>query len=365
MPRFARIQYPGGIFHIISRCINGEFLIKGAAERQRYLGLLEHASKRTDGIVLAWCLMSSHTHLVVRAGKDDLSRLLKPINAGFAVWLNRQRKRQGPVFSNRYKSILVDEEEYLFELIRYVHNNPVRAGQVKSAADSDWTSHRSYLGLTEAPEWLNIGYVLSMFGKQSRRARRLFQEFVEEGAGEGRRPDLCGERLESAARRAQKGLGDGWRISGPILGSDQFAAKVLADIGEVDDQVKLGDVVQAVRGKALPELPEVIALTCTAVELEPWEFEQRPRMRRSMLARRVITWLWVRRFQGRQIDIARHLRVSSSVVARWYGEAVRRIADLEPLCDRVESLIPNQGGTAPSPGAKRTIRYGLTMDDEV
>ena len=86
---------------------------------------------------------------------------------------------------------------------------------------------------------------------------------------------------------------------------------------------------------------------------------------RSMLARRVITWLWVRRFQGRQIDIARHLRVSSSVVARWYGEAVRRITDLEPLCDRVESLIPNQGGTAPSPGAKRTIRYGLTMDDEV
>jgi len=67
MPRFARIQYPGGIFHIISRCINGAVLIKGAAERQHYLGLLEHASKGTDAIVLAWCLMSSHIHLVVRA----------------------------------------------------------------------------------------------------------------------------------------------------------------------------------------------------------------------------------------------------------------------------------------------------------
>ena len=115
----------------------------------------------------------------------------------------------------------------------------------------------------------------------------------------------------------------------------------------------------------LPELSDVIALTCSAVDLEPWEFEQRPRTRRSMLARRVITWLWVRRFQGRQIDIARHLRVSSSVVTRWYGEAVRRIADLEPLCDRIENLISMQEGSPTSPGAKRNIRYGLTMDDEV
>jgi hypothetical protein len=286
--------------------------------------------------------MSNHTHLVVRAGREDLSRLLKPINAGFAVWLNRKRNRQGPVFSSRYKSILVDEEEYLLQLIRYVHNNPVRAGLVRNAWDSDWSSHRAYLGLDEAPDWLNIGYVLSMFGKQPKRARKVFKQYVVEGAGEGRRPDLCGERLESVARRAQKGLGDGWRISGPILVSEKFAAKVLSDIGEVDDQTKLGDVVKVTRGEALPELSDVIAITCSVVELEPWEFEQRPRIRRSMLARRVITWLWVRRFHGRQIDIARHLRVSSSVVARWYGEAVRRITDFEPICDRVESLISNQ-----------------------
>ena len=304
-------------------------------------------------------------HLVVRAGKDDLARLLKPINAGFAVWLNRKSKRHGPVFSNRYKSILVDEEEYLFQLIRYVHNNPVRAGVVKSAADSDWSSHREYIGLKVAPGWLNIGYVLSMFAKQTKTARKLFHEFVESGAGEGRRPDLCGERLESAARRAQKGLGDGWRISGPILGSDRFAAKVLSDIGEIDEQVKLGDVVKAVRGEMLPELSEVIALTCSEIGLEPWEFEQRPRIRRSMLARRVITWLWIRRYQGRQIDIARHLRVLSSVVSRWYGKAVEQIVELEEICDRVENLIESHDRSSKSQVPERRIRYGLTMNDEV
>lgn len=369
MPRFARVYYPGGIYHIISRCLNGEFLLEEPSARQRYLSLIEHASKRTDSLVLAWCLMSNHTHLVVRAGKDDLARLLKPINAGYAVWLNRRLKRHGPVFSNRYKSILIDEEKYLSQLIRYVHNNPVRAGLVKNAKDSDRSSHRAYIGLEKAPEWLNIGYILGMFGRQPKRARKLFHEFVESGAEESRRPDLSGERLKSAARLAQKGLGDGWRISGPILGSEAFAAKVLSDIAETDEQVKLGDVVKATRGKVLPELSDVISLTCSEIGLEPWEFEQRPRIRRSMLARRVLTWLWVRRYQGRQIDVVRTLKVSSAVVSRWYGDAVEQVVDLEELCDRVENLIDSQYRLKKKKNQKSKkeshIRYGLTMDDEI
>jgi putative transposase len=373
VPRFARIHYPGGIYHVISRCLNGEFLLKEPSERQRYLRLLEHASKRTDSLVLAWCLMSNHTHLVVRAGSDDLSRLLKPVNTGYAVWLNRRQKRHGPVFSNRYKSILIDEEEYLFQLIRYVHNNPVRAGLVKSAKDSDRSSHRAYIGLETPPEWLNIGYVLGMFSKQPKRGIRLFHEFVESGAEENRRPDLCGERLKSAARRAQKGLGDGRRISGPILGSKAFAAKVLCDIAETDAQVKPEDALKAARADAaradaLPELSDVISLTCSEIGLEPWEFEQRPRIRRSMLARRVLTWLWVRRYHGRQIDIARSLKVSSSVVSRWYGEAVERIVELEEICGRVESSIKSRARPVENKSKKSKSRihyYDLTMDDEI
>ncbi|MCP4601222.1 MAG: transposase, partial [Proteobacteria bacterium] len=84
MPRFARIYYPQGIFHIVSRTFNREFLIAGQEERNYYLGLLEESLKKTDALLLSWCLMSNHIHLVVRAGADPLSRLMKSVHSGFA-----------------------------------------------------------------------------------------------------------------------------------------------------------------------------------------------------------------------------------------------------------------------------------------
>ena len=71
-----------------------------------------------------------------------------------------------------------------------------------------------------APDWLNTGYVLSMFAKYPKVARKRFARYVDEGKGEGRRKDLNGEESSGAARRFQQAMGDGWRISGPIVGSD-------------------------------------------------------------------------------------------------------------------------------------------------
>lgn len=111
--------------------------------------------------------MSSHLHLVVLAGNDPLWCFMKAVNSGFVVWLNNRlgTKRAGAVFSLRYKSILVDEEAQLLELVRYVHNNPVRAKVVKNANYSKWSSHRQYIALDEAQDWLNCGYVLSMLNE--------------------------------------------------------------------------------------------------------------------------------------------------------------------------------------------------------
>ena len=153
MPRYARINVPLGIHHIISRTIRREYLIKGPHERLYYLRQLAQATKQTDAQVLAWCLMSNHVHLVVRAGRDPLSRLMKPVHTGFGGWLSSRLGRGGgPVFADRYKSILVDEEAYLLQLVRYVHNNPIRAGVVANPEDSVWTSHREYLGLERCPD---------------------------------------------------------------------------------------------------------------------------------------------------------------------------------------------------------------------
>jgi putative transposase len=302
--------------------------------------------------------MSNHVHLVVKAGREPFDRLMKGINSGFAVWLNhRMGGRKGAVFADRYKSILVEEEAYLFQLIRYVHNNPVRAKVADSAKRSKWSSHRAYLGLEEPPEWLNSGYILSMFARYPKVAREKFDRYVEEGKKEGRRKDLNGEESTGAARRFQQGMGDGWRLSGPIVGSDRFQAKVLEDICAMDEQAaSLDECLVAVEPRQEGTLDELIAVTSAVVGLEPWEFEEQPKRRKCALARQLIVWLWVKRFAGRQIDVARKLNTSTAAVSKWYGRAVQKRVELDALAEKVLSKMPSML-SAKSP--KTTIVYGF------
>ena len=308
--------------------------------------------------------MSNHVHLVVRAGRDPLSRLMKPVNTGFGGWLSSRLGRGGgPVFADRFKSILVDAEEYLLELVRYVHNNPIRAGVVANPEDSVWTSHREYLGLERCPDWLKAGYVLGMFSDDADEARELFQQFVHEGRKEGRRPDLSGEGLKNMGREIQAGFGDGWRISGPILGTKAFAAKVLSDIASMDEtsiNVSASDVLVPDK----PSLEELIGVTCAVVGLEPWEFEQRPKGRGPALARRITAYLWVQRFKQPQIELVRHFCVSTGAVSRWVSKAVRESVEMEQICEEVVSNLPNKKGKAKKEEPDRRTRFNLQFEQE-
>jgi hypothetical protein len=287
---------------------------------------------------------------------------MKSVNTGFAMWLNRHvGGRKGAVFTERYKAILVEEEAYLLQLIRYVHNNPVRAGVVADAGNSDWSSHRAYLGLVPAPEWLKCGYVLSVLNRDPATGRQMFGEYVKAGRGEGRRKDLSGDQSSKAARRFQAAIGDGWRISGPLVGSDAFAAKVLADIKAVDAQVsEVGGKIKVGRGVERPSLDELIAVTCSVAGVEPWEFEQQPKRRKPALARRLITLLWVHRFKGGQIEIARKLNASTSAVSKWHGRAVEQMPQLDALCDQILEQFPTM---LAGKDEKRKVLYGFEYED--
>jgi putative transposase len=349
MPRHARIHYPGGIYYLISRFVNGSYLIKTDEDRTQYLRLLGNASNKTDALILSYCLMSNHIHLVVRAGRDSLEGLMKSVNAGFAGWINnRSKRRKGPVFAGRYKSILVDEEAYLLELVRYVHNNPVRAKVASHARDISWSGHQAYVGDVTPPEWLNIGYVLSMFGKQHAANVRKFEAFVREGEGEGRRRDLNGEPGEKVARKFQEAFGDAWRVSGPIAGDQAFVAKVLADISSVDEQVAYHGHVHG--GEPVrPGLEEVIAVVCAEVGVEPWVFDHQPRKRTAVLARRLITLLWIKEYGGMQTEIGKKLKTSSGTVSGWYSKAVENLPDYEPMIDRIKEQLPTDFDDVGSP----------------
>lgn len=153
-----------GIYHQISRFVGGEWFMESEVERRTYLWLLGRAIAKTDWLCFAFALMSSHIHLALIAGSGRLKDWLAPMHTDFALWINERRGgRIGGVF-------VKGPEEVEFaasgtqRLISYIHNNPVRAGVVSNPRQSDWTSHRAYLGLGRRPSWLAVERGLELSG---------------------------------------------------------------------------------------------------------------------------------------------------------------------------------------------------------
>jgi REP element-mobilizing transposase RayT len=163
MPRRPRRMFPGRVYHLISRFVDREWFISSNVERTTYLGLLSHALSECDWRCLAYAVMSNHIHLCLVAGQQRLASWIRRVHSPFADWMNRTHERIGSIFVRGPKDIEVPPER-VRDVIAYIHNNPVRAGVVGAAADSSWTSHRSYLGLEPVPRWLHVQAGLALGG---------------------------------------------------------------------------------------------------------------------------------------------------------------------------------------------------------
>lgn len=344
MPRSARIHYPGGVFHVTSRFARDEWHLDKTGARAEYLRLLANAAARTDTQILAYCLMSNHTHLVLMQHREPLSRLFKSVHTAFARWVakrSRSKYALGPVFAGRPRELLVERQHYLDVLVRYIHNNPVRAGVVQSAAESDWSSHRAYIGEAERPDWLQTDVVLGTYGKRAKTQAKRFDDFVRAGSAEGRRPELGGRDDPEARERMREVFGDGHRLSDGVLGGEEFVAKVRGDGAPTVQPVRRARL-DALAQRYRPTIDDLIDAALAVHELEPWEFEKRPRARRCVEARRAVIWLWVHEFGGQQIDVARALRVSTAAVAQQYAVCMRRVSESDDIAGMMLAVLDAQ-----------------------
>ena len=149
MPRGPRLDGPNALHHVIVRGIEGRLLFLGDADRQDFLDRLASVVTETGLSVLAWSLLPNHAHLLVRTGARPLATAMASLLTGYAGSFNRRHHRAGRLFQNRYKSILVEEEPYLLELVRYIHLNLFRAGLVRTVEDLDrfpWSGHSVLVG---------------------------------------------------------------------------------------------------------------------------------------------------------------------------------------------------------------------------
>jgi putative transposase len=364
--RTARLHVPGGVFHVISRCPGGEPLLEIAGAREKYLELLGSALEATDARLLAYCLMSNHVHLVLIRGEQPLERVVKSVHTGLGRFLSPRRPgrgAKGPVFADRPRMVLVQEETYLRELVRYVHNNPVRAGLVRQASASAWTSHRAYVGRVEAPEWLNVGYVLDRFGRGAR-AREGFERFVAEGKKEAPRLDLLGEGRARAQTRVSESLGDGYRVSDGIVGDDTFVRRVLRDVAKAEGALSSGTVSRGrteLAGKV--SAADVVREACERSALEPWALEAGGRTRVGMRVRVLATWVWVYHLGQKQVDLARELQATTSMVSRWLGVAVRAAPELEADASLVLRRLKRRARAGFKPAQSTGVRHSVRSEE--
>ncbi len=184
MARPLRIEYPGAWYHVMSRGSGRRNIVLSDDDRKRFFQLLGETSKIFQIEVHAYSLLDNHYHLLIHTPEAGLGRAMRHLIGVYTQRFNKAYRTDGPLFRGRYKAKLVETDEYLGELVRYIHLNPVKAGICSRPEDHLWTSHRAYLKPRSRPEWLVIDEVLGRFGRREREATRALKAFVIEGIPE-------------------------------------------------------------------------------------------------------------------------------------------------------------------------------------
>jgi len=270
------------------RGIERRTIFRDDTDREDFRDRLAEVSGSGAWTVYAWALLPNHVHLLVRTGTRPLARAMRSLLTGYAGAFNRRHHRVGHLFQNRYKSIVVEEETYLLELVRYLHLNPLRVGIVVTLQALDcypWTGHAALMG-TQLYPWQETEEVLGRFARARGRARAAYRAFMEDGVARGRRPELQGgglvrshggwQAVQALRRGREAYLGDE-----RVLGGSAFVEQVLHEAE-----------IQQRHPKGLP-LDEVIRKVCLHVGINPDALPRGGRRRVLCRARQGIAYLWV------------------------------------------------------------------------
>jgi putative transposase len=183
MARQWRIEFKGGIYHILSRGNQRQIIFRDDQDREMFIDLLGDASIRFSIEIYAYVLMDNHYHILLKTKKPNLSKAMQWIGSTYTRRFNITHQQNGHLFQGRFKSILVENETYLLRLSYYIHRNPLRAGIVSRLADYPWSSYQAYAYKKAFfPNWLQVRFILSKFSSkdQHRSYRMKAQNYSDE-----------------------------------------------------------------------------------------------------------------------------------------------------------------------------------------
>jgi len=306
MARKPRLHVPGGLYHVMLRGNGGQDIFVVFEDRYHLYLLIQQGVERYGHRIHGFCCMTNHIHLAIQVAEAPLSGIMQNLSFRYTRWINTRQARTGHLFQGRYKAILVDANDYLLELVRYIHLNPVRAGMVANPEDYEWSGHMAYLGMETLP-WLETDWVLSQFAKRLKTCRKRYEAFVRAGIEEGYRQEF------------HHGGEDG-----RVLAGDRFLEQVLGKRVESPPKVSLDEI-----------------LACVSADYGITEKDLRGALRNRAVseARAVIGWLSRRLGAGSIKDVAIYFRRESSTFSRLIGKIDVKAKNSDKLRDRLNGYI--------------------------
>lgn len=187
MPRPPRIA-ASGTYHVVSRGVRDEAIFLDVIDRERFLSRFGAVATACAWRCHAYCLMSTHYHLLVETPKGNISSGMHRLNGPYARWFNKRHGFEGHLFQDRFYSVAVESDVHLLEVFRYITLNPVRAGLCSHAAHWPWSSYAAFAGSAPIPSFLTVDSMLAYFGSTATSARKTFDRFLTDAGPSGCRP---------------------------------------------------------------------------------------------------------------------------------------------------------------------------------
>ncbi len=299
MPRKPRVFIEGGIYHVYCRTSRGEAVFADEAEAAEFTGIVQRVKERDGFAIFAWAVMSNHYHIALRTGKAPLWRSMASIQVLTTKGFNRRHRLYGPLWQGRYKARHVHNDDYLYQLLAYIHLNPVSAGLVDDPAKYRWSGHLEIIGKDD-PGLTDCNAVLSLFGTHRRAARRAYVKMLN-AAGS---TTWIGEDLPKL----------------PWWQTERDEPVASPEDGAYVDY--LGRSIAPER----PLLPvnTFLERACGVLDVDVDELASRRRGPRLRDLREMVVAVGVEKFRQRVREIAETLQKNPGSVSRWVTKAAER-----------------------------------------
>jgi REP element-mobilizing transposase RayT len=236
MARPLRIEFPGAVYHITSRGNARQNIFFDDVDRQVFLKVLGNVVEKYNWLCHAFCLLDNHYHILVETLDPNLSLGMRQLNGVYTQKINIRHHRVGHLFQGRYKAILVEKNEHLLELCRYIVLNPVRAGMVSEPRQWQWSSYTATAYAINISDFLTVAWILGQFSQNTNEARKIYRKFIAEG-------------LHKQELSPWKKL-----VGQIVFGGSDFVADIQ---GKLSDARKIGEIPRAQRFPGRPTLGEL------------------------------------------------------------------------------------------------------------